>query len=300
MGRRRRKGRAHGPHGIVVANKPTGPTSFAVLKDVQRRVGTGRAGHAGTLDPAASGVLVVLCGEATKLSPWVMGHDKSYLATVALGTETDTLDREGEVVERAPVPELALSRGTVEAAFEGLLGERDQVPPVYSAIKRGGESLMSRARRGEALEPEPRRVVCHGLKLLEVGEDALTIEVDCGSGYYVRAFARDLARALGTVGHLAALVRTRVGPFHLDEALALEDIDASRVQSMARAVPEIPALKVDAETATRLRNGIAIDDAGDTGRALAIDPEGQPVAMLERTADGRLRVLRGFRLAPEA
>lgn len=299
MGRRRGKA-GSGPHGVLCIDKPAGRTSFQVLRTAERMVGASRAGHAGTLDPAATGVLLVLLGEGTKLSHWVMVHDKSYRATVALGAATDTLDAEGVVVETALVPADALEPARVEAALAGFVGEQLQVPPMYSALKRDGRSLMSRARAGEVFEVEPRAVVCHALRLVEVCGESLVIDIDCGSGYYVRSLARDLGRALGVPAHLAALRRTRLGAFSVDDAVPLDGLGPAAVRPLVDAVPDLPRLVLDAARSDDVRHGRPIPATIDGARAILLDPEGEPLALVERDGADRWIVFRGFRFDAES
>ncbi|HUT78949.1 MAG TPA: tRNA pseudouridine(55) synthase TruB, partial [Polyangia bacterium] len=188
-------------------DKPVGPTSFAAVQIVRRAFGLRAAGHAGTLDPRASGLLVLCVGRATRLADMLMDGDKIYRASVRLGVETDTDDTEGRPVATAPVP--ALDRVRVEAVLESFIGRIEQIPPAFSAIKRHGQPLYRRARRGEELSPEPRPVTIHRIDLIGMREDGLELEVECGKGTYIRALARDLGRSLGPRGHLAALRRTR-------------------------------------------------------------------------------------------
>ncbi|TNF25741.1 MAG: tRNA pseudouridine(55) synthase TruB [Deltaproteobacteria bacterium] len=292
----RKRGRSGvGPHGVVVVDKPVGPTSFKVLRAVERQTGAGRAGHAGTLDPAATGILLVLLGEATKLSHWVMVHDKAYRATIALGTATDSLDATGEVVEVADVPAEARDPERVRAALAPMVGEVWQVPPVYSALKRGGRTLMSRARAGEDVEVEPRRVVCHGLELVAIEGDQLVVDVACGSGYYVRSLARDLGAALGVPAHLAALRRTRLGAFDITEAVPLAEVGPESVRPLVDAAPELPKVVLSPSAADDVRHGRPIAAEVPGPRAILLEPEGAPLALVERTADDRWRVFRGFR-----
>jgi len=294
MGRKRgRKG--VGPHGVVVVDKPAGPTSFKALRAVERQTGAGRAGHAGTLDPAATGILLVLLGEATKLSHWVMAHDKAYRATIALGTATDSLDATGEVVATAEVPPEALDPERVRAALTPFVGDVMQVPPIYSALKRGGRTLMSRARAGEEVEVEPRPVVCHSLELVAIEDERLVVDVACGSGYYVRALARDLGEALGVPAHLAALRRTRLGAFDIAEAIPLEEIGPTSVRPIVDAAPELLRVTVTDEEAVAVHHGRPIAARDDGDRAILLDPTGAPLALVERTPDDRWRIFRGFR-----
>ena len=294
MGRRRGR-QGQGPHGVVIVDKPAGPTSFVVMRRVQAQTGAARAGHAGTLDPAATGILLVLLGEATKLSHWVMVHDKAYRATIALGVETDSLDATGEVVARAEVPLEALDPARVEAAFAPLIGEVMQVPPVYSALKRDGRTLMSRARAGEVVEVAPRPVVCHALELVAIEGTSLVVDVSCGSGYYVRSLARDLGAALGVPAHLAALRRTKVGAFDISEAVPLAEVDATSVRPLTDAAPDLVRVTVPPEAVAEVRNGRLIRAEEPGERAILLAPDGEPLALVERTENDHWRIFRGFR-----
>ena len=218
----------------MLVDKPAGATSRYVVEGVRRSLGAARAGHAGTLDPAATGLLVVLLEEATKLSAWAMGFDKAYQAEVHFGVSTDTLDRDGQVVERVDVPAGTLTEARIEAALAGLVGAAEQVPPIYAAIKREGRSLMSRARAGEDVVAEPRAVVCHGLELLGWDPPVARLHVRCGKGYYVRSLARDLGAALGLPAHLSALRRTAVGAWRIEDAVPPEAVAPSHLLAIHR------------------------------------------------------------------
>lgn len=283
-----------GIDGAIVIDKPVGPTSFGVMRQVERRLGAARAGHAGTLDPMASGVLLVLLGEGTKLSSLLMEHDKVYEATIALGQETDTLDALGRETARAPVP--ALDPARIEAVLATFVGSHDQVPPVYSAIKKDGRSLMSRARAGESDIPaEPRRVVCHAARVM--ASDPLRVELHVGKGYYVRALARDLARALGTVGHLAALRRTRLGAFDITRAVSPDVATSADVIPMASMVPGLPSVTLSPTDVAHVRAGRPVDLGSAPDDLMALDGDGGAVAWIRRdptASPGVYRVQRGF------
>jgi tRNA pseudouridine55 synthase len=195
--------------GIVLLDKPEGLSSNQALQRVRRLYSARKAGHTGALDPLASGVLPLCFGQATKVAGLMLDADKTYRATLALGRRTATGDREGEVVETQPVP--ALDRGQVEAALLGFLGTSEQVPPMYSALKRDGEPLYRLARRGIEVERAPRAIRIDAIGLVSFEGDRLVFDVTCSKGTYVRTLGEDLARALGTVGHLAALRRLDVG-----------------------------------------------------------------------------------------
>lgn len=221
--------------GVLVVDKPEGPTSHDVVQRVRRRLGTRRVGHAGTLDPAASGVLVVLVGQGTKLGPYLTADDKRYVAVVRFGAATTTLDREGEVTERVEPPTwlreaLAIvAGGGSSPRLEATLGlereRREQVPPAFSAIKVGGQRSYDRARRGTAEVLSPRSVRVFELRAVAADptEPTLTVELLVSKGYYVRALARDLGANLGVPAHLAALQRIGSGPFTLERAVNLDD-----------------------------------------------------------------------------
>jgi tRNA pseudouridine55 synthase len=283
-------------HGLVRIDKPGGPTSHTVMREVQRVLSAGRSGHAGTLDPMATGLLVVLLGEGTKLSRWVMGCDKTYLARVTLGQETDTLDAQGQVTGEVAIPESALNRATVEEALVRFLGEQEQLPPIYSAIKRDGRTLMDRARAGEVPEVAPRQVRCDSLSLVAIEGPELLVRVACGSGYYVRSFARDLAQALGTVGHLSALTRERVGPWSLEDARAPHEIEIGDVVLIAESLPRIAKVTLSDEDVENVRHGRRLTLELDSDEVMALESSGQAVAMLARETGDEWRIERGFRM----
>lgn len=244
--------------GFLVIDKPAGLTSHDVVQRVRRWAKQRRVGHLGTLDPMATGVLPIALGEATKLSRLLTHGDKHYSARIRLGIETTTYDREGEVVSEMPGP--WPDREQVEKALESFRGEIDQLPPPYSAVKQGGEPAYKRARRGEDVQLEPRRVRFSRVELVSYEPPVVAIEVDCSAGTYLRAVAHDLGAALGTGGHLWELVRTRSGPFQLHQALPLEDLDArgaERVMPMAAATG-LPTYEVDARTCRRVGHGVQL------------------------------------------
>jgi tRNA pseudouridine55 synthase len=301
--------------GVLVIDKPRGPTSHDAVARVRRALGVREIGHSGTLDPMATGVLVLAIGEATKLVPYLTVQGKSYEATIALGVETDTLDVFGKESARAPVPDelreaLMRSRGlriapVVAAALEQERTRATQVPPEYSAIRKGGERAYARARRGEKTELEPRPVSVNEIKLLDAGDEPtpwVALSLDVSKGYYVRALARDFARALGTVGHLSSLRRTRSGQFHLAEALPLDtpaDELEARVLPLAhaalRALPVAYLSEAGARDAGFGRRVAKTDlDVVAAGPHAWLDPEGKLVAVGEILDEGFGHVLRGF------
>jgi tRNA pseudouridine55 synthase len=260
-----------------------------VVAKVRRLAGQKRVGHAGTLDPMAEGVLPVLLGRATRLADLIQAGRKTYTATAHLGASTDTDDAEGAVISEHLVP--ALTPALIDAAFGRFRGEILQRPPQYSALKVGGRRAYAVARGGGEVALAARPVTVYDLRLLGWTPPDLSFEVTCSRGTYIRALARDIALELGTLGHLTALVRTRVGPFPLESALRLDDI---AITGVARALlpascvlPGAPTLSVTSEGAVNLANGQTLPAAGLCAEYLWVyDPSGKLVCLA--AADGTL------------
>lgn len=295
-------------NGLLIVDKPAGCTSHDVVQRVRRALQQKSVGHAGTLDPLATGVLVVAVGEGTKLVSHLQADDKRYDVTIALGAETDSLDADGEVTETADVP--PLGRASVQSAADAFLGKHLQEAPLLSAVKVGGRPLHRRARRGEAVAAPVREVELHAVEVVHVSAEEVRLSLHCGKGFYVRSFARDLCRALGTLGHVKTLRRTASGAFGLEQALFGDGITGD--EARARLIPlreACSALRTVVLTEDGLghaRHGRPIgpdDVVGDDWRSAAPDesialfsPTGEPVALARRVDDG-LRVARGFRIA---
>ena len=307
-------------HGWIILDKPVGlgsTTAVSAVKRILRQAGEPKTkvGHGGTLDPLASGVLPIALGEATKLCGRMLDASKAYNFTIRLGEETDTLDAEGEIVATSDVrPTLE----QVEAILPRFTGEIEQVPPAFSGLKIGGKAAYERARAGEKLEMKPRKLTVHSLRvsaspreqadLTRRGGDAegleqVTLSAVVSKGTYIRSLARDLAHALGTVGHVSYLRRTRAGPFSLESAISLDFLEeAAKARALTRtvlpldaALDDIPALPVTPDQAQLLRHGQRLSGfPAKPGLQLAAS-EGTPVALVEATADG-LKVVRGFNL----
>jgi tRNA pseudouridine55 synthase len=222
MGRRGRD--VPGPNGLLLVDKPAGISSAAVVARVRRVFGGVKAGHTGTLDPFATGLLPLALGEGTKLAAYLTEADKTYEGVIRLGTTTDTHDRTGTVTGSSPVP--AFGDDLLEEVAAEFRGAIAQIPPSYSAIKKGGRPMYELARRGEAPELDPRPVRVDRLDLSRVGEDRVGIVVDCSKGFYVRSLARDIGDRLGCGALLESLRRTRVGSFRLEDALSLDAVEA--------------------------------------------------------------------------
>jgi tRNA pseudouridine55 synthase len=251
--------------GILNINKPSNMTSHDVVAMVRRAARVRRVGHAGTLDPMATGVLLICLDQATRVSQYLMSTDKVYHARIRLGQTTDTDDREGQVIRQQPVPP-GTSKAIIQEALTGFVGEIDQVPPRYAAIKRNGVRLYELARQGIDVNPPPRRVVVHAIHLLEWQSPDLTLKIHCGPGTYVRALARDLGERLGYGGHLIRLIRLKSGRFSLEEATELNKVvsclQSTQKQDIAdilwpvdAALTGMARMEIDVETETRLRQG---------------------------------------------
>jgi tRNA pseudouridine55 synthase len=282
--------------GLIVVDKPAGMTSHDVVARIRRLARTRRVGHGGTLDPMATGVLVIGVGRATRLLTYVIGAGKSYLATIRLGQATVTDDAEGDVI--ATTPAGAVTDAAVHAALAALTGEIDQVPSAVSAIKVNGERAYKRVREGESVELPARRVTVSRLDVLAIrrdGPDVVDVDVDvtCSSGTYIRAIARDAGLALGVGGHLTALRRTAVGGFALAEAATLEQLE--------QRAPEVVNLPLDAaadrffprrdatpDEATVLSHGGPLEPAGIAGPYAVFGPGGGLIAIVSER-DGRAR-----------
>ena len=292
-------------NGILIVDKPAGCTSHDVVQRVRKALRQRSVGHAGTLDPLATGVLVVAVGEGTKLVAHLQSDDKRYEVTIALGAETDSLDADGEVTETADVP--PLDAATVEQALQPFIGRHPQEAPKLSAIKVDGTPLHRRMRRGEDVEAPVREVELYDAAVAEVSQDALRLSVHCGKGFYVRSLARDLARALGTLGHVTGLRRTASGAFSIDDGLYGDQMTAEaiaeRLIPLKEACGALTRVELTDEGVGHARHGrpigpdVVVGDAWQEAspeQSLALfAPDGEPVALGRRLKDG-IRVVRGF------
>ncbi|HEY6942972.1 tRNA pseudouridine(55) synthase TruB [Dokdonella sp.] len=294
-------------HGILLLDKPAGLSSNQALQRVRRLFRADKAGHTGSLDPLATGLLPICFGEATKIAGLLLGARKAYVTECALGATTTTDDAEGEVIERRAVP--PLDEETIRAAAAGLTGRIRQVPPVYSALKQGGEPLYRRARRGEDVAAPAREVDVHRFELLDHADDRLRLGVECGSGTYVRSLVRDLGERLGCGAHVTALRRLWVEPFVEPVMFTLGQLEAIAANGMAAldacllplesGLAALPRLAVSAAEATLLGQGRRPVRPGASAMPLAcaMDPAGRLVALVE-IGGGEMRVLRGFNPVP--
>ncbi len=276
--------------GLVVVDKPSGWTSHDVVGKLRRVFGLKRVGHAGTLDPGATGVLLVGIGRVTRLLRFLTETGKVYRGDVIFGIATDTLDADGEIRRQAAMPDV--TRNDVEAAVKAFIGEIQQIPPMVSAIKVGGKRLHELARQGEEIERAPRTVRIDRIAVEDFtgGEfPRATLSVECGSGTYIRSLADDLGRSLGGCAHLASLRRLAVGPFALDEAHTIEAVEAAPQASLlppVEAVRHLDRIDVDDEMARGVRHGAVFPTAllrPGEGPLAVVGPEGDLLALYDRS-----------------
>ncbi|HRK56461.1 MAG TPA: tRNA pseudouridine(55) synthase TruB [Burkholderiaceae bacterium] len=287
---RKRKGEAIS--GVLLLDKPAGRSSNHALQTIRRLMQAAKAGHGGTLDPMATGLLPLLFGEATKFSADLLEADKSYRAWVTLGVRTSTADADGEVIERRAV---VVSADDVRQVVAGFVGEMDQVPPMVSAIKRDGQPLYVYARKGIELEREPRRVRIARIEVCAVGADRFCMDVDCSKGTYIRTLAEDIGQRLGCGAHLSGLARTRVGPWTLEQAIGIErlesmDLAARRAQLMAvdSLLAGLPKVMLGIGQARLFAHGGALDLGGEAGLKRVYGPDGTLIGTARMDADGML------------
>ncbi|NND45200.1 MAG: tRNA pseudouridine(55) synthase TruB [Xanthomonadales bacterium] len=282
-------------HGVVLLDKPEGLSSNQALQKVRRLFEARKAGHTGSLDPFATGMLPICLGEASKTAGYMLDADKAYRATMKLGQATETGDTEGAVVEEQPVP--PHSDAEIAQALNAFRGEIDQVPPMYSALKHQGQPLYKLARAGKTVERAPRRVAIREISLVERTPDTLTFEVQCSKGTYIRTLAEDIGRALDTCAHLVALRRLWVQPFEDATMVTLDQLrNAAEEASLSSwllpldaGLQSWPVCELDAEAARRFAHGNPVD----TGRAVrgwhrVTGPDGQPIGLGEGDSTRRI------------
>lgn len=290
--------------GILLVDKPTGPTSHTVVSAARKALDLKKVGHAGTLDPMASGLLTLGVGPGTKLLTYLVGADKRYTATIRLGQSSSTDDAEGELSDLAPSDDVeAATDEAIRSQLEGMVGQIQQVPSSVSAIKVGGKRAYDLARAGEEVTLPARTVTLHSIHVGSItrGQGVIDVDVDvhCSSGTYIRAIARDLGAALGIGGHLTALRRVSVGPFDVADGCGIDDISAERLLPLSEVASQVmPALSVTHAQAVELGHGKTVYLEGPDGVAsdqpvACIDEAGRLVAIVS-IESGRSRILVGF------
>jgi tRNA pseudouridine55 synthase len=280
----------------LLLDKPAGISSNGALQQVKRFFGAAKAGHAGTLDPLASGLLLVLFGEATKFAGPLLDDDKEYLATLKLGEKTSTGDAEGAVLETS---DFLVEEKQVAAVLERFRGEIEQVPPMHSALKRDGVPLYKLARQGRSVERAPRRVTIRELELTVFRPPYLELRVRCSKGTYVRTLAEDIGQALGTCAHLAALRRTASGRWQVSDAVALDALPpmsaeqrAQRLLSLPALLGELPRAELDGPQEARFRNGQSLKISMRQGICAVYSADGAVIGLGEADPAGALRPVR--------
>jgi len=279
--------------GVLLLDKPKGLTSNAALQTARRLLNAAKAGHTGTLDPMATGLLPLTFGEATKFSQMLLDEDKTYLATVVLGVETDTGDADGKVVRTHPVD---VSEARLLQALAGFRGEIRQIPPMYSALKRDGKPLYEYARAGVELEREARVVHIHRLELKSFSAAEFTIEVDCSKGTYIRSLAMDIGVVLGCGAHLSALRRSRIGAFSVEDAVTLHCLEQGdapemrdlHLQAADKLVQHFPAMFLTAEQAAAVLQGRPLALGGEVGTCCRLYGPSDFLGLAEWKVDGKL------------
>ncbi len=278
---RRRKGR--NISGIVLLDKPLGITSNRALQIVKRLFKAAKAGHTGSLDPLATGVLPLCLGEATKVSGFLLDADKSYLATLKLGIKTSSADAEGEILETRPVENY--SKKQINAAIEPFLGDIEQIPPMHSALKVDGQPLYKLAHQGITIERKSRPVHIFDIQVLRYEDDEMDIEVHCSKGTYIRTLAEDIGEKFGCGAHLSALRRTESGPFNLDECITLEELEQLAEKSEEQGFDELDSLLMPAEEA--LYDWESVDLTADAAFYIC---RGQAVQVPNAPSEGLVRL----------
>lgn len=306
MARRNKKGRDI--TGIVIIDKPTGHSSNHVLQQVKRLFDARKAGHTGSLDPLASGVLPICLGEATKLSGYLLDADKQYAVTCKLGITTDSGDADGETVSEQPVPDF--DEAQLNAILDGFIGEQEQVPPMFSALKHQGQPLYKLARQGIEVERKSRRITIYEIELLDCNSDSFTLSVRCSKGTYIRTLVEDISLKLGTGGHVTMLRRTGVAGYSLSDAVTLEQLAAIREQdglsamdeqleAAENALPDWPVVNLDEKASKTLSYGQHVQSTLPFKRANVrlFDQNEKFMGLGEMTTDGVIKPKRLFAAA---
>lgn len=288
-------------NGIIIVNKPTGITSFDVVSRIRRLYQIKKVGHTGTLDPDASGVLPLCIGKATKVIEYLMDEDKAYRVGLLLGAATDTQDATGSIILEKPV---LVSDEEIETAINSFMGDQEQIPPMYSAVRIKGKRLYELARRGIEVERSPRPITIYKIDILNIERKSdkvhVTFEVECSKGTYVRTLCHDIGQLLGCGGHMNSLIRTRSGPFMLDDSYTLDDLEEIKSKmkletaliSMDKALLKMPSVYISHNNAVRLKNGLSVPLGGLTADFIRVYHESGVFLAIGKTIqeDAHLRL----------
>jgi tRNA pseudouridine55 synthase len=278
--------------GVVLVNKPIGITSFATVKKVGKQLHAKKVGHCGTLDPFASGLLIVTINNATKIARFIESQSKEYIATLILGIKTDSGDNTGKVIKRLKPPKFEVLQ--LNDVIKSFIGKQTQIPPMHSAIKVNGQKLYELARKGKTIDRQPRPIEIYDIKLIKYRGNTLTFKVNCTKGTYIRTLAEDLAKRLGCVGHLKNLERTAIGDFLLTDAKNIDKLTViDDIMPIAQALKSMSKYIVSSEELSLVNNGAALVIDQEEEYVLVINQESTPLAIYQK--DGELyRCLRGL------
>lgn len=247
--------------GIIVINKEKDYTSHDVVAKLKKKLNISKVGHTGTLDPNATGVLPILIGKGTKFSKYLINHDKTYKAQIELGKKTDTADVEGNVIEEKPVDTEYIKQNLVQV-LESFVGKQEQVPPMYSAIKKNGKKLYEYARKGEKIEVEPRKIEIYKIELVEYNEKNIDFIVSCSKGTYIRSLCEDIAEKLNTVGYMKNLERLQVGEFNIEKSVLIDDVNIENIEKYLYTLEDIlkdtPKLNLNSKKLKLFLNGVQL------------------------------------------
>ena len=279
-------------NGSLLINKEIGLTSRQEVNNVSRKLGQKKAGHIGTLDPFADGLLVVLLGTSTKIAPFLEVMDKKYLATLKLGEKTNTGDLTGEVVENKEIPELTKEK--ICGIFQGFLGKTTQIPPLFSALKVNGKELYKYARQGVEIERKPREITIFSLDLMSFEKDEITFVAKVSKGTYIRTLGEDIAEKLGTVGHLTKLTRLEVGPYSLKDAKRSGEVTEADLIPISKMLAHLKSFECDEELAKKALNGMHFRLPINDEQILLKDKDGI-IALYKREPSGVYSCVRGLR-----
>lgn len=278
--------------GSLLINKKIGLTSREEVNNVSIKLGEKKCGHIGTLDPFASGLLVVLLGSSTKISPFLEVMDKTYIATLKLGKKTDTGDLTGNVIETKEIPEL--NREMVTSCLNSFLGEQSQIPPMYSALKVNGKELYKYAREGVEINRKERNINIYDINLLSLDKNELTFLAKVSKGTYIRTLGEDIAKKLGTVGHLTSLTRVKIGPYSLDDAKESKDVTVDDLIPISKMLSHLKSFEVSGELAKKALNGMHFRLPISDETVLLKDKDGI-IALYKRESNGVYSCVRGLR-----
>lgn len=247
--------------GIIVINKEKDYTSHDVVAKLKKKLNISKVGHTGTLDPNATGVLPILIGKGTKFSKYLINHDKTYKAQIELGKKTDTVDVEGNVIEEKPVDTEYIKQNLVQV-LESFVGKQEQVPPMYSAIKKNGKKLYEYARKGEKIEVEPRKIEIYKIELVKYNEKNIEFIVSCSKGTYIRSLCEDIAEKLNTVGYMKNLERLQVGEFNIEKSVLIDDVNIENIEKYLYTLEDIlkdtPKLNLNSKKLKLFLNGVQL------------------------------------------